>query len=123
MALLPSASIINVDPNTLQPQTFSPVDGDIIPNFEINSLFDPQVDIIEFFIYDSNNNLLTSNYNFTDWSLNQESSTTNPGELEVLILDPLNDAVNNGYDLGEINLIYNFISNKLGSSFISLLYR
>jgi hypothetical protein len=122
MALLPSASIINVDPNTLQPQTFSPVDGDIIPNFEINSLFDPQVDIIEFFIYDSNNNLLTSNYNFTDWSLNQESSTTNPGELEVLILDPLNDAVNNGYDLGEINLIYNFISNKLGSSNITTYY-
>jgi len=122
MALLPSASIINVDPNTLQPQTFSPVDGDIIPNFEINSLFDPQVDIIEFFIYDSNNNLLTSDYNFTDWSLNQESSTTNPGELEVLILDPLNDAVNNGYDLGEINLIYNFISNKLGSSNITTYY-
>jgi hypothetical protein len=116
MALLPSASIINVDPNTLQPQTFSPVDGDIIPNFEINSLFNPQTDIIEFFIYDSNNNLLTSEYNFTGWSLNQESSTTNPGELEVLILDPLNDAINNGYDLGEINLVYNFISNKLGSS-------
>ena len=116
MALLPSASIINVDPNTLQPQTFSPVDGNIIPNFEINSLFNPQTDIIEFFVYDSNNNLLTSDYNFTGWSLNQESSTTNPGELEVLILDPLNDAINNGYDLGEINLVYNFISNKLGSS-------
>jgi len=116
MALLPSASISNIDPNTLQPQTFSPVDGDIIPNFTIDSLFNPQTDIVEFFIYDANNNLLTADYNFNDWSLNQDSSTTNPGELGVLVLDPLNNAINNGYDLGEVNLVYNFISNKLGSS-------
>jgi hypothetical protein len=116
MALLPSASIINIDPNTLQPQTFSPVDGDIIPNFTVDSLFNPQTDIVEFFIYDADNNLLTADYNFNGWSLNQDSSTTNPGELGVLVLDPLNDAISNGYDLGEVNLIYNFISNQLGSS-------
>jgi len=116
MALLPSASIINIDPNTLQPQTFSLVDGEIIPNFTVNSLFNPQTDIIEFFIYDANNNLLTSDYNFTGWALSQDSSTTNPGELEIIVLDPLTDAINNGYDLGEVNLVYNFISNKLGSN-------
>jgi hypothetical protein len=116
MALLPSASLISIDPNTLQPQTFDPVDGSIIPNFTIDSLFNPQTDIVEFFIYDSNNNLLSADYNFTGWYLNQESSTTNPGELGVLVLDPLNDAVNNGYDTGDVNLVYNFISNQLGSS-------
>ena len=116
MALLPSASIINIDPNTLQPQTFSQVDGEIIPNFTVNSLFNPQTDNIEFFIYDADSNILTSDYNFTGWTINSDSSTTNPGELEVIVLDPLNDAINAGYDLGEINLIYNFVSNKLGSN-------
>ena len=70
MALLPSASIINIDPNTLQPQTFSQVDGEIIPNFTVNSLFNPQTDNVEFFIYDADNNILTSDYNFTGWTIN-----------------------------------------------------
>ena len=54
------AKVLQIDPNTLQPQVFSPKDDTIIPSFEIESLFNPEGSKVEFFIYDLNKNLLTS---------------------------------------------------------------
>ena len=117
MAISASISTFYIN-NIIPPQTFSVADSNIIPNFNISGLFDPQNDNIEFFIYDKNNNLLSFDYEFRNWILNQDSvnSLTNEN-VNILGLNPINDGINYGYDTAEINVIYNFISNELGSSY------
>jgi hypothetical protein len=117
MAISASISTLYLN-NIITPQTFNAADSNIIPNFNVNGLFDPQNDNIEFFIYDKNNNLLSFDYDFRNWVLNQDSVTALTNEnVNIIGLNPINDVVDYGYNTGEVNVIYNFISNELGSSY------
>ena len=54
-------NITNINPDTLTLQTISAADVSVIPNTVITSSFNPVNDRVEYFIYDFNNNLLSSN--------------------------------------------------------------
>ena len=110
------AEVLQIDPNTLQPQVFSPKDDSIIPSFEIDSLFNPEESKIEFFIYDLNNNLLTVEYNYKNWRTIDDPSLAQTGEISTLEIKPSEDAIQYGFDTGEINTIYNFTNYQLDSS-------
>jgi len=114
--MLPSASIINIDPNSIKNQTFSTTDETIIPYTQISSSFNPNNDNIEYFIYDLNNNILFEDYDFSDFKLNENTISDSSGSLEYITLDPVNDCINNGFDVGELKSTYNFISYQLGSN-------
>jgi len=104
--------INNINPNTLTLQTISPEDVAVIPNITINSSFNSVTDRIEYFVYDFNNNLLSSNNNLTSYSpelINSSGSITN------INLTPEVDAIDEGFSTGIIKTIYNFISPELGS--------
>lgn len=120
--MLPSASIINIDPNSINNQTFTPSDEVIIPYSKISSSFNPESDNIEYFVYDLNNNILFEDYNFSDFKVNEKTLTNNSGALDYITLDPINDAINNGFDVGEIKTVYNFVKYQLGSNNIDQYY-
>jgi hypothetical protein len=106
-------------PSTLALQTFAPEDFAIIPNSITSSEFNPSDNVIEYFIYDYNNNLLTSNNNLTSFTPIRINSE---GEILEISLNPENDAINEGFDSGIIKTIYNFINYELNSSPGNLFY-
>ena len=57
-----------INPNSLALQTFEVQDFEIIPNTVIDSNFNPVNDRIEYFIYDFNNNILSSNNQLTSFT-------------------------------------------------------
>ena len=91
------------------------VDGDIIPNFEIDTSFSATSSNVEFYVYDSNNNLITADYNFTNWGVEYNDDDS----ISTIKLDPFKDCTNRGFNYGEVNTIYNFIDRRLDSSYTS----
>jgi len=105
-------NISNINPNTLTLQNISSEDVSIIPNTTITSSFSPVDSKVEYFVYDFNNNLLSSNYDLRSYKPVQ---ITPEGNIIDMTLVPEFDAVNAGYDTGIIKTIYNFITPELDS--------
>jgi hypothetical protein len=126
-----------IDTNTLSPQTFSVEDATLMQSFDVTGLFNPVTDRVEYFIYDFNNNLLSSEYNFNSWTNTNDpslASTTftlptsvtgssldavnspQTAKISTINLDPVKDVETRGYSFGKVKTVYNFISPKLGSS-------
>ena len=109
-------NISPIDTNTLSPQTFSRDDAALMQSFDIPGSFNPSTDVVEYFIYDFNNNLLSSNYSFNQWTNTNDPSLSKTNNISTLNIDPIQDLSNQGYIFGKVKSVYNFISNKLGSS-------
>ena len=132
-----STSISQVDPNSLSNEGFELQDQSIIPNEIIPSSFTPGENFVEFFIYDSQKDLLTSNnYFYEDWSITNDtnreqlsgsyvdpvtglnvieaSSTTVP--TNEITLNPGLNVYNEGFENGVVYASYNFVNYELGSS-------
>jgi hypothetical protein len=105
-------NISNINPNTLTLQNISPEDVSIIPNTTITSSFSPVNSKVEYFVYDFNDTLLSSNYDLRSYKPVQ---ITAEGNIVDMTLVPEFDAVNAGYDTGTIKTIYNFITPELDS--------
>ncbi len=102
------AEIINIssiNPITFEFQDYSIEDTNLITNLEVSSVFDPQKNKIEFFIYDLNNNVIYQNVN----NFNQYTVTNS----DTIVLDPGLNVTSQGFNEGEYNVVYNFVANKL----------
>ena len=105
-------NISNINPNTLTLQNISPEDVSIIPNTTITSSFSPVNSKVEYFVYDFNDNLLSSNSDLRSYKPVQ---ITAEGNIVDMTLVPEFDAVNAGYDTGIVKTIYNFVTPELNS--------
>jgi hypothetical protein len=119
MASKITASIKTINPNSIISEGYELLDQNIIPNESIITSFIPFVDVVEFWAYDINNNLIGGNNNLLDYNLTP--SPTSEGNNEIT-LTPLQNAIDAGYDIGKINVIYNFVHYHLSSSFTSKYY-
>jgi hypothetical protein len=111
------ANIIQINPNTLTQQTFNVDDVVLMTPIFTSSLFDTVVDNVEYFIYDLNNNLISQKVPFNNWTVTFDpslSSTTS--SVSTIDLNPEKDLINSGYVFGKLKSVYNFVSNKLGTS-------
>ena len=116
-----TSSVQLIDANSISQEGFELSNQQIIPNEVIPSSFTPQQDLVEFWIYDINNNLLNGEENFIDYILTPNPPTfvggeIQPGSTSELKLNPSQDTINAGYDVGQLNAVYNFITYKLGTS-------
>jgi hypothetical protein len=104
------AEIINtipLDPTTFEFQEYSLNDTSLITSVEVENSFDPLTDHIEYFIYDLNGNILTSNVSgYNGYRLLDN----------VLTIYPETDLTTQGFVEGQYNTLYNFVSNKLASN-------
>jgi hypothetical protein len=104
---------ISINPYTFEAQAYSSQDESLITSVDVNASFDPTTDIIEYYVYDLNGDILfQNNFNFPGYSLNNNN----------LVLDPENDLRSVGFDEGQYNTLYNFVSPKLGSSALDTYY-
>lgn len=110
-------NISNINPDTLTLQSISPEDVSIIPNTTITSSFSPVNSKVEYFIYDFNDNLLSSNNDLRSY---KPVMITAEGNIVDMTLTPEADAINAGYDVGIIKTLYNFITPQLDSDIYSL---
>ena len=122
MAIPISASIIQINPETLFNDGFELTDQNIIPSQELIGSFIPEKNKIEFYIYDANVSLLSSNYDFRNWDITQNSSTTTLTSTDTIGLDPSKDVFDSGFDIGNLYAVYNFINPELNSNLSQTYY-
>ena len=116
-----TSSVQLIDANSISQEGFELSNQQIIPNEVIEASFTPQQDLVEFWIYDINNNLLSGEENFIDYTLSSNPPSgidgeTQPGTTSKLELNPSQDTINAGFDTGQLSTVYNFITYKLGTS-------
>ena len=99
-----------------QYQTYSPQDIELISKSTINGNYGGPNDYIEYFIKDLGDTILNSNYNVTQYQL--DNAVVNPitGTTTQLSLDPETDVRAAGYGRGVTNIKYNFFTTHLLSS-------
>jgi hypothetical protein len=124
-----------IDPNTLSYQNISPEDTVLFDSFEVTSLFNPTQDIVEYYVYDLNNELIYQDLNFTNWSNTEDPSlasttpsvnatgssqdgitTPNLAQISTINLDPTQDLQNVGLNFGKVKPVYNFVTYRLNSN-------
>ena len=112
------ATVVSVSPNSFATDGFELADQSIIPSFNVNSVFDPTSDRIEYFIYDDNRTILYSNSNFKNYRI-QNNLNISDNEIEEILLFPENDITNQDYINGSLTGLYNFITPEIPNIFIS----
>jgi hypothetical protein len=104
------AEIVNIqdiNPITFEIQTYSPEDSALINSTTIDSIFNSSTDIIEYFVYDLNSNILFSDVNgYPSYYINNN----------IITLTPEENLKNAGFTEGNYNTLYNFLTPKLGSN-------
>jgi len=105
MAIITNISSLN--PVTLELQEYSSDDENIISSFNVTDIpFSSSSDIIEYHIYDFNNNIISSNLNFLGYSILDN----------VLNIDPQKNLTDAGFEEGQYKTLYNFVTPILFSS-------
>ena len=107
-----SSKISSINPATFELEDYSSSDENLISQVEVNTVFNPQTDYIEYFIYNPNNGGLV-------YPPPSSPATYNGYILEdnILSINPEEDLRSVGFDEGNYNTFYNFLSTKLSSSF------
>ena len=101
----------------VEAQQYNNSDLTLITNNYINTSFlSNSNDYVEAFVYDDNNNLLNSDYNYTSYTLPSQANTSN-GSYGNIILDPQSYVTGLGFDRGSTNVQYNFLRNLFNSSY------
>lgn len=95
-------------------QAYSSDDIRLISATNILGTFGQPDDYIEYHIYDLNDDLLTSNYNYTSYKTTTDVNSTT-GTYNKIILDPQADVKSNGYNRGSVTINYNFYKQVLNT--------
>ena len=96
-------------------QDYSSEDKALITSAFINSTFGQSTDYIECFIYDLNGNIISRNYNMTDYTPSGPISTAGQ-TYNAIQVDPEKFVKSVGIDRGSVNVRYNFLKQLLRSS-------
>jgi len=138
-----SSSCVQVPASTVANMGYDFAQSEIIPSEDISGSFFQSGSIIEFYAYSITKNLLSQEYNFTDYTIEENTATSNTtnatsytnsqgiavvntGSASIptnnITLQPTLDLYDRGFDNGELFGVYNFINYELGSSTTKTLY-
>ena len=110
-----AAEITQIDPQNLTSQTYGGQDTGLISSFEVNTSLSSS-SYIEYFVYDNNQNLLSEDYSFTEYTIIADGqSAGNGGDISQIIIDPEKSLINSGFDQGEYTTYFNFFNKQIGS--------
>ena len=99
--------IINsVDPQTFEFQEYSTSDETLLAINELDTVFSGSTDYIEAYVYDENQNQISSQVPFTNYKVTE-------GDV---VLTPSNDLERLGFDIGSYFITYNFYRPRLAST-------
>jgi len=102
-----TVNINSINPITFEYQTYSTEDSSLIFNTNVDATFNPTLDVVEYFIYDLNGQIVYSNVTgYPGYTINDKN----------VVLDPERDLTSQGFVIGQYNTVYNFVSPKLASN-------
>ena len=138
-----SSSCVQVPASTIVNMGYDFAESEIIPSEDISGSFFQSGSIIEFYSYSVTKTLLSQDYNFTDYTVEENTAipntsnattfTDSQGETKVntgsasiptnnITLQPTLDLYDRGFDNGELFAVYNFINYELASSTTQTFY-
>jgi hypothetical protein len=109
------AEIIKISPTDFENQIYSSKDQTLLAPFDIDTFLTGS-SYIEFFIYDSNNNLLTSNLNYNQFRIENDGQSSLTNQISQFNISPQEDILNEGFNQGEYISYYNFLTKIIGNS-------
>ena len=110
-----AATVTSIDSFYLSYQSLSPQDAALINNASEIAYFTSS-SYIEFSIFVAENNLLSTEYNFFDYTvLNNGQYAGNGNVITDIIVDPENILIDNGFSQGEYITYFNFLNKEIGS--------
>jgi hypothetical protein len=110
-----ATEITQIDIQDFISQTYEGADISLLSQFEIDNIFTSN-SYIEYFIYDNNKNLLSTDYSFTEYTvLNDGQSSGNNNNLSQIEINPEQSLINFGYDQGEYITYFNILNKQVGS--------
>jgi hypothetical protein len=111
-----AAEIVQIDTQDLTLQTYDGQYDGLMLSFDINTSF-TSASYIESFVYDVNQNILSTEYNFTQYTvLNNGQSAGSNNDLSQINIDVEQYLINTGYDQGEYITYFNFFNKQIGSN-------
>jgi hypothetical protein len=110
-----AAEITQIDTQDFTSQTYEGSDTSLLSQFEIDTSLTSN-SYIEYFIYDNNKNLLSTDYSFSEYTvLNDGQSAGTNNSLSQIEIDPEKSLINSGYDQGEYITYFNILNKQIGS--------
>jgi hypothetical protein len=110
-----AAEIVQIDTQDFTSQNYGGQDTNLISSFDINTSLSSG-SYIEYFIYDNNRNLLSTNYNFSQYTILDDGKSAGlDNNVSQIIIDPEKSLVNSGFDQGEYITYFNFFNKQIGS--------
>jgi hypothetical protein len=111
-----AAEIIQITPENFSSQDYKIQDTSLLSSINVATSLSAS-GYIESFIYDNNKNVLTSDYNFTQYTvLNNGQSAGLENTISTIQMDPESVLVDSGYSQGIYNLYFNFFNKQVGSN-------
>ena len=110
-----AAEITQIDTQDFTSQTYEGSDTSLLSQFEIDTSLTSN-SYIEYFVYDNNKNLLSTDYSFSEYTvLNDGQSAGTNNSLSQIEIDPEKSLINSGYDQGEYITYFNILNKQIGS--------
>ena len=102
--------------NTQRISRFKTTDTNLLSTNILPQNFGYDRDFIELFVYDENNNILSVDYNYTNFKLPANQFLYPDATLPTIQIDPSQDIQNIGYNNGLFKSQYSFFRRKFSSS-------
>jgi hypothetical protein len=110
-----AAEIIPISSINIDSQNYNGQDTNLIPTFEVNTNFNSS-SYIEFSIYDNNYDLISVDYNFTQYTVLNNGQASLDNNISQIEIDPEKVLINYGYTQGEYVTHFGFFDKQIGSS-------
>lgn len=104
--------IKNID-NIVKLENYSPSDVSLLSSKSFTRTFGDTSDYVEMHIYSPNNDLLHSDYHFTGFTIPGNLQGSSNTKTNLLDFTPDKDVAAEGYAVGDFNVQYNILRNKL----------
>jgi hypothetical protein len=102
--------IQQLDPINFEFQDYIPSDQELIASSDLDTVFNPETDYVEFYVYDENNTLI---YPVVPTTLKLSSYTVKKGDV---LLNPITDLQGVGFYDSNYKILYNFYRERLNTS-------
>jgi hypothetical protein len=111
-----AAEIVQINAQNFTSQDYKAQDASLLSSFNVGTSLSAS-SYIESFTYNNNQNILSSDYNFKQYTvLNNGQSAGSDNAVSSIQIDPEAVLVNNGYSQGIYNLYFNFFNYQIGSN-------
>jgi len=81
---------------------------ELVDSFEVNTFFNPTTDRARIDIFNLDDELLISNDFYRGYSIIGAGGTAGKDGSSEISVDPIQDAINNGFETGDIKIVYRF---------------